>query len=331
MSQQDNDKELEEYLQGNSELSRRYRDEKGSEPPAHLDKHILEAAREAITPVSKQRWYVPVSIAAVLVIGVSLVLNIYKEQGQPLLKAPESKLEMGARDIAKAKQTLENQRQESKPSAPVEAELSRTEADSIGRNLTEGKMVDEIHPAKKQMIWEKAKESVDFNKQDLRDKDDRGLATLDAATGSMEETEEAVEAQARFESRSKEQVLSEAPSLAYEYATPLASPLQGDEWIVEDIGGKGIIDHSRASIRFGDDGKVSGHATCNRYQATYEVSGKSLVISNIVSTRMACPDALMDQESNFLELLQAAVSYEFSEDGALVIKTKEGRTLLARR
>jgi len=330
MSQQDNDKELEEYLQGNSELSRRYRDEKGAEPPAHLDKHILDAAREAITSVRKQRWYVPVSIAAVLVIGVSLVLNIYKEQGQALLKAPESQLEMEARDIAGASRVLENRQQESKPSAPAEPELSRTETYSIGKILPEKKMADEIQPVKKRMIWEKAEESVDMNKQDVLEKDDSDLVTLDAATGSMEETGEAIETQSWLESRAKEQVLSEVPALAYEYAAPVALPLQGT-WIVEDIDGKGIIDNSHVTIRFDNDGRVSGHATCNQYSGTYELNGDVLVIGNLVSTRKACPETLMNQENIFLGLLQSASGFSFDETGALIMNTKDGETIRATR
>ena len=37
--------------------------------------------------------------------------------------------------------------------------------------------------------------------------------------------------------------------------------LQNVEWKIEDIGGKGVVDDSHATLRFGSDGRVSGRAT----------------------------------------------------------------------
>lgn len=78
----------------------------GAEPPAALDAAILAAARrevgarpqaagggEAAAPPPravhvKRNWYVPVSIAAVLVLSVSLVTLVHQEKGDELAQPP---------------------------------------------------------------------------------------------------------------------------------------------------------------------------------------------------------------------------------------------------
>ena len=93
------DQNLEDYLQGESPLSKAYRAEEKAQPPVHLDKVIVAAANEAIR--SEQRsniayspftrtWYVPASMVAVLVLCVGLVFTIYQNTGQTLLTAPKS-------------------------------------------------------------------------------------------------------------------------------------------------------------------------------------------------------------------------------------------------
>jgi hypothetical protein len=103
MSEQKDNQELEEYLKGQSELSRQYRAESGNEPPEHLDAAILSAAKKAIENQgagggpSTTRWYVPLSLAAVLVISFSLVFRVYDQEEQQILgKQSEMKKEKPA-------------------------------------------------------------------------------------------------------------------------------------------------------------------------------------------------------------------------------------------
>ena len=68
------DRDLEKM---NSEVSERYRAVVQAEPPARLDAAVLAAARREVErPRQHIRWHMPVSIAAMLVIGVSLVLLV---------------------------------------------------------------------------------------------------------------------------------------------------------------------------------------------------------------------------------------------------------------
>lgn len=74
-------------------LDRLYRAAGGEHPPAHLDAAILAAAhREAgarpqSRPTALRRWHVPVSIAAVVVLSVTLVTLVNEEGGEPLMQA----------------------------------------------------------------------------------------------------------------------------------------------------------------------------------------------------------------------------------------------------
>ena len=92
------DHELEKM---SSEVSERYRAGAQDEPPARLDAAVLAAARRgADKPVKRRNWQMPASIAAVLVIGISLVLTVrHNERPLPSLGQPpadEAKLAKSA-------------------------------------------------------------------------------------------------------------------------------------------------------------------------------------------------------------------------------------------
>lgn len=83
------EKNLQEYLRGDSELSRRYQATKRREPPEYLDTRILKAAGSVLAKQKKHSWYVPISAAAVMVIGVSLLFRIHEEQWLQSFNEPE--------------------------------------------------------------------------------------------------------------------------------------------------------------------------------------------------------------------------------------------------
>ena len=86
---------------GDEKLSRRYREAAGEEPPAALDAAILKAARERASGDSgtdpkrtvrgpSPRWMGPISIAAVLVLGIGVSLRMQMEQPGVETSAPSS-------------------------------------------------------------------------------------------------------------------------------------------------------------------------------------------------------------------------------------------------
>ncbi len=106
--------------------------------------------------------------------------------------------------------------------------------------------------------------------------------------------------------------------------------LQAGEWVVEDINQGGIVDRSRVTLNFGNDGRVSGLASCNNYTGAYTVAGSSLTVSQLVSTRKACVPGLGEQETRFLQTLEQVSGFALSDTGALVLKTDSGDKLTAR-
>jgi heat shock protein HslJ len=98
-----------------------------------------------------------------------------------------------------------------------------------------------------------------------------------------------------------------------------ASLLKGKEWVVEDMDGKGIIDNSRASLNFGDDGRLYGRASCNTYSAKYTLTSEGLTVTSPVTTEKACAPSLMQQEDRFLEVLRSVQRFEIDSNGALIL------------
>ena len=104
--------------------------------------------------------------------------------------------------------------------------------------------------------------------------------------------------------------------------------LQGKTWIVEDVNGGGVPDRVQASLEF-DGQSVTGSTGCNSFRAGYEVGGDRINISAITTTKKACPEALMNLEARFLEVLSEPISVEIDETGALLIHS-DGGSFLAR-
>lgn len=80
------DRLLDEYLRGDSPLSRVYRETGKEEPPAHVDAAILAQARAAATAHrgGKPRWLMPLSLAATVLLSVGVVLLMSKQGVSPV-------------------------------------------------------------------------------------------------------------------------------------------------------------------------------------------------------------------------------------------------------
>jgi heat shock protein HslJ len=94
--------------------------------------------------------------------------------------------------------------------------------------------------------------------------------------------------------------------------------LVGSEWLLEDLSGAGVMDNVRATLSFPEGGKVAGRGSCNRFFGPAEVAGSGLKLGPLGSTRMACPEAVMNQETKYLNALQAAERYEWKDPYLLV-------------
>ena len=100
------------------------------------------------------------------------------------------------------------------------------------------------------------------------------------------------------------------------YGAAPANPLQG-EWNVTGYNnGKqattSAIAGTTLTAAFTPDGKVAGNAGCNTYNGEYKLDGTSLTVGPLATTMMACDQAIMDQETQFLAALQTPTTVETS-------------------
>lgn len=104
-------------------------------------------------------------------------------------------------------------------------------------------------------------------------------------------------------------------------------PLAGTGWLLDTLNGSPVLAEAAVTLNFGADGALSGSDGCNQYNTTYTVSGSSLTIAQpIATTRMACPDPVMQQGSAYLEALGSAASYDL-KSGKLSLADSGGTTL----
>ncbi len=98
---------------------------------------------------------------------------------------------------------------------------------------------------------------------------------------------------------------------------PAQEPLAGTNWTLDSFytgdAVSSVISGTTITAVFNEEGRVSGSAGCNHYFGTYTVTGKSLSISSIGSTRMNCSGrGVMLQESTYLASISKAASFTIS-------------------
>ena len=99
----------------------------------------------------------------------------------------------------------------------------------------------------------------------------------------------------------------------------------GEEYIVEWIGERSLIDRSHLTLRLdAEHQRAHGFAGCNQWFGSYQLKGNRLSISNVASTRKACAPSLMEQESRYLQALPQVERWDFSEHGQLQLWPAEG-------
>lgn len=133
-------------------LERLYRDAAREAPPAHLDAAILAAARREVgarprgLSAALRRWQVPVSIAAVVVVTVSLVVLMKEEGLDRLSEARGSRQEASAdrpsAGPSKAPSVAPEMKAAQPPAESPALAERRASRDDAKRSLALGKMVE---------------------------------------------------------------------------------------------------------------------------------------------------------------------------------------------
>ena len=89
--------------------------------------------------------------------------------------------------------------------------------------------------------------------------------------------------------------------------------LADTQWVVEGIGGEVIIEQTELTLSFDGSGRVNGTGGCNRYFGDAQFADGSISFGTLGSTRMACPEDVMDQEQRFFAALESTRSYRQDE------------------
>jgi heat shock protein HslJ len=99
---------------------------------------------------------------------------------------------------------------------------------------------------------------------------------------------------------------------------PARFSLSNSEWLLEDLNGNGVLDSVQATLTFPEPGKAAGNGSCNRFFGPAEITGDSIKFGPLGSTRMACPEAIMNQETKYLQALQSAERFEWKDPYLLI-------------
>jgi heat shock protein HslJ len=115
--------------------------------------------------------------------------------------------------------------------------------------------------------------------------------------------------------------------------TAQRTSLTDTSWQVSSInngkgGVTGVREGTALTLNFGADGKLSGSAGCNRFQATYETEGNTITIGPAAATRRMCPEPVMEQENAFLKALTGTLTTRFEGD-RVELRTEAGSLMVS--
>ena len=105
------------------------------------------------------------------------------------------------------------------------------------------------------------------------------------------------------------------------------NPLEGTAWNLTAINGVPVIEGTEPYLAFEED-SAGGSTGCNNTGGEYKVNGNRLTFDSLFYTERYCmdPEGVMDQESNFLNILSNAATFEISGN-QLVIEAQSGEQL----
>ena len=133
----------------------------------------------------------------------------------------------------------------------------------------------------------------------------------------------------------KKRTLGALVALAFLITACSAGPgtggtLEGTQWVLESYDQDGSLtilpETQYADVEF-DASRVSGFSGCNEFNGLYRAGGRTLLISQLSGTRMACDEASMAFEQQYLSLLGSSRFYSVRRD-QLTIFDAERNTVL---
>lgn len=125
----------------------------------------------------------------------------------------------------------------------------------------------------------------------------------------------------------------EAPPSTGCAGNPLAL-LRGGNWLVTTLFNLAVDptqpDMPELTMEFASD-QITGRAACNRYVGSTAIIEEALQISDLGTTRLACPIALQNLELRFLDALEQATGFDLDGPDRLILRAGPVSVLTARR
>jgi len=102
----------------------------------------------------------------------------------------------------------------------------------------------------------------------------------------------------------------------------------GTDWQLTALHGAEPIPGTTITLLFSED-TISGSGGCNHYEGSYEISGDSLVLTDLFWTEMGCmePAGILEQETDYLLTLNEGGKLQWVDD-RLEFHNKSGEITL---
>lgn len=96
-------------------------------------------------------------------------------------------------------------------------------------------------------------------------------------------------------------------------------------WTVFEIDGAAPVNAGVPTLLFNGEGNVSGRGPCNSWGGSYDLRGDRIEITNIFSTKMACPGPIGEEEARFFAALDAVDRIKVAEGGLTLSEGSKAR------
>jgi putative lipoprotein len=119
--------------------------------------------------------------------------------------------------------------------------------------------------------------------------------------------------------------------LALTACFPTESGLVGTNWMLTSYGPISAptptLPGIETSLSFGADGKLSGRLGCNILGGDYKITGQNITFGPVLTTKIACNEAQMAQETAAFHVLQDTASFKL-DGNILSIRSSDGNSIL---
>ena len=102
--------------------------------------------------------------------------------------------------------------------------------------------------------------------------------------------------------------------------------LTGVHWQAVRIDDEALPEDVDLQIQFDVDGSIKGHSGCNRFFGSLQKSESGIEVSPLGSTRMACPEPVMNRETAFLDAVQKMKDFRIG-DSEMSLLDEDGNVL----